>query len=73
MCVVAAWVALWSENINNTKIFIPALAVAILFNPVVPFEFDREVWAIIDITVAIWMVLMALVCLKEYRTEPADE
>jgi hypothetical protein len=55
--VVCCWGAL--QNIENPKkwILIGFILIGIIFNPLIPFRFKRDVWQIIDIVSAITLVV----------------
>ena len=52
----------FTAKANNQKVVMWIMCmVALLFNPVIPISLTREIWAPIDIVVAILMIVCALI------------
>ena len=54
MCV-CGYISYKLFKLNESKIGAIFFVIAILFNPISPFFFSKELWAIIDIAVGIYM------------------
>ena len=59
VCFTAAIVAYYAYQWQN--LWAPWLfgAIAVLFNPIVPFHFDRRAWAMVDVAAAVFMIAAA--------------
>lgn len=59
LCAIGAW-CLWSQG-KRWGLVLPA-AVALLFNPIDPFHFARQSWALLDLAAAVALGLSAYLC-----------
>jgi len=50
---------------DNSFHFIVNLALAVLFQPLLKISFGRDFWNIIDIVVAIWLIVQAVLLIKK--------
>jgi len=50
---------------GNNFHFIIYLALAVLFQPLLKISFGRDFWNIIDIVVAIWLIVQAVLQIKK--------
>ena len=57
---VCCWGAF--QNIENPKkwILIGFIVIGVVFNPLIPFHFKRNVWQIIDIVSATFLIILGL-------------
>lgn len=49
---------------NNFHFFVN-IAIAVLFQPLLKISFGREFWNYIDIVVAIWLIVQAIILFKQ--------
>ena len=70
VCSFAAWT---SVNIyqKTPKSFwlMTFIALAIIFNPVLPLKFDEEIWVPIDIVTAMIFIVYAIKCTRKNKTD----
>ena len=45
------------------------IALAIIFNPVLPLKFDEEIWVPIDIVTAMIFIVYAIKCTRKNKTD----
>jgi hypothetical protein len=69
VCGVAAYAATQALGMNKLSWVWTFGIVAVLFNPLVPVHLNRELWAVIDVGVAILM-LLSLHTLAKHETQP---
>ena len=57
------------QNIENPKkwILVGFIVIGVVFNPLIPFRFKRDVWQLIDIGTAIGLIIVGMVSLKKEK------
>ncbi len=50
---------------GNNFHFIVNLALAVLFQPLLKISFGREFWNFIDVVVAVWLIIQAIILFKQ--------
>jgi len=53
VCVVAAYCAVLANSQKNDQWTWTFGAIAILFNPIIPFHLNRQIWSVIDLAVGV--------------------
>ena len=54
-CIVFAYLA-YQENLNKSKLVLVYVALAVLFQPFVKISLGRELWNIVDVIVAVFLI-----------------
>ena len=57
----AAYIAYQKYELDSKFWMWLMIAIAILFNPIVPFHLDKEVWIVVDVVVAVIFFLSTVV------------
>jgi hypothetical protein len=57
------------QNIENPKkwVLIGFIVIGVVFNPLIPFRFKRDVWGIIDVLSAIALISIGIYTIKEKK------
>jgi hypothetical protein len=58
--LVCVWGAYQNREILTKWIFIGFIVIGVLFNPLIPFRFSRDIWQVIDIAGGIGLILFCL-------------
>ena len=54
-CIIFAYFA-YQENLNKSKLFLVYVTLAVLFQPFVKISLGRELWNIVDVIVAVFLI-----------------
>lgn len=58
-CLTFAWSAIIAWHASFKKLVPLFIAIAILFNPLIPFHFNRPIWQVLDALVAVLAISLA--------------
>ena len=69
VCGVSAYGAFQAREALRTRWMVALGALAVLFNPVLPFYLDRATWQVIDVGAAVVLVVSAFAIKQGERAE----
>lgn len=72
VCIVAAWVGVRLVGGGRGRWSMLAFGVALLYNPVLPVRFEREVWAVLNFATAAALLVGAWVCRERVIDAPEE-
>jgi len=62
--LVCCWGAYQNREMRPKWIFVGFIVIGVLFNPLIPFRFKRDLWQVIDILGGIALIAMPLCARK---------
>ena len=62
--VVCCWGAYQNLECSPKGILVGFIVIAVLFNPLIPFRFKKDLWQVIDLIAAVTLILNAVVINK---------
>ena len=72
VCGTAIYLAWFTKLINKMGWMWCMSFIAILFNPFIPIRFDRELWVLLDVVVAV-VFIMFIIKLKENTKDQHEQ
>ncbi|MDD3923154.1 MAG: hypothetical protein PHY39_06475 [Endomicrobiaceae bacterium] len=58
--------ALWFKGLENIKLMIAMIIIAILFNPILPIYLDKNVWVFLDLFSSIIFLISAISIIRNH-------
>jgi hypothetical protein len=61
VCIYSALIAVLAYTQDKRFWVIPLALIALLFNPLMPIYFDKEIWIVLDIVVAVFYLIFSFI------------
>ena len=61
VCIYSVLVAVLAFKQDKGIWIIPLVLIALLFNPLIPVYFEKEIWIVLDIIVAVFFLIFSIV------------
>ncbi len=71
ICIIAAFTAYKSYEAKKHFWVFSSIAIAILFNPLIPIHLDKEIWMIIDLITSV-LIFIPIWVLKSEKAKDED-